>query len=171
MLKFLVLSLVAVVMTGELAFAEDGEGEDHYLPQTRWLSASGILPNTAVHGHPGIEADDKACKSGTKDDAAFGIRNPALAAAGAGVPAAYLCCRDCPGGGVAVPRAQWLSPSEVSRKLTARGYHVHEIEAKREAYEFEATDSAGARIEAYAHPATGKVLPRGVLCCAPCLGI
>lgn len=37
------------------------------------------------------------------------------------------------------------------------------------AYEFEATSSAGVRTKGHAHPATGRVLPRGLLCCDTCL--
>ena len=57
-----------------------------------------------------------------------------------------------------VPRDQWLPISEVVKKLEGQGYRVHEIEADDGAYEFEATDQAGARVEGYAHPATGEIL-------------
>ena len=57
-----------------------------------------------------------------------------------------------------VPREQWLSVSDVTAKLEAKGFKVREIEADDGAYEFEATDASGARIEGHAHPATGEVL-------------
>lgn len=57
-----------------------------------------------------------------------------------------------------VPRDQWLSATEVSQKLEAKGFKVREIEADDGAYEFEAIDASGARIEGHAHPATGEVL-------------
>ncbi len=57
-----------------------------------------------------------------------------------------------------VPRDQWLSTSQIVQKLEGQGYKVHEIEADDGVYEFEAINSAGARIEGHAHPATGEVL-------------
>lgn len=57
-----------------------------------------------------------------------------------------------------VPREQWLSTSDIVQKIEAKGYQVREIEVDAGAYEFEGTDSAGARIEGYAHPATGEIL-------------
>lgn len=57
-----------------------------------------------------------------------------------------------------VPRDQWLSTSEVVQKIEGQGFKVLEIEADDGAYEFEATNSSGARIEGHAHPATGEVL-------------
>ncbi len=57
-----------------------------------------------------------------------------------------------------VPRDQWLSTSEILQKIESKGYKVHEIEVDDGAYEFEATNSAGARVEGYAHPATGEIL-------------
>ncbi|WP_295557610.1 PepSY domain-containing protein [uncultured Hyphomicrobium sp.] len=57
-----------------------------------------------------------------------------------------------------VPRDQWLSTSDIVQKLESKGFKVREIEVDDGAYEFEATDAAGARIEGHAHPATGEVL-------------
>jgi len=57
-----------------------------------------------------------------------------------------------------VPREQWLSTSAVTQKLETKGFKVREIEADDGAYEFEATDASGARVEGRAHPATGEVL-------------
>jgi len=57
-----------------------------------------------------------------------------------------------------VPRDQWLPVSEVVQKIEAKGYKIREIEADDGVYEFEAIDSAGARIEGHAHPATGEIL-------------
>ena len=57
-----------------------------------------------------------------------------------------------------VPREQWLSTSDVVKKLEQQGYKVREIEADDGAFEFEATTSTGERIEGVAHPATGEVL-------------
>ncbi len=57
-----------------------------------------------------------------------------------------------------VPRDQWLPVSEAVRKIEAKGYQIHEIEADDGMYEFEATDASGVRVEGHAHPATGEVL-------------
>lgn len=57
-----------------------------------------------------------------------------------------------------VPRDQWLSTADVVQKLESKGFKVREIEADDGAYEFEATDASGARVEGHAHPATGEVL-------------
>lgn len=57
-----------------------------------------------------------------------------------------------------VPRDQWLSVSEVVQKIEAKGYKIREIEADDGVYEFEAIDSAGARVEGHAHPGTGEIL-------------
>jgi hypothetical protein len=57
-----------------------------------------------------------------------------------------------------VPRAEWLSVSDVTAKIEAKGFKVREIEADDGTYEFEATDGSGARIEGHAHPATGAIL-------------
>jgi hypothetical protein len=57
-----------------------------------------------------------------------------------------------------VPREQWLPVSQVTQKIEAAGFKVHEIEADDGAYEFEATDGAGKRVEGHAHPATGEIL-------------
>jgi hypothetical protein len=57
-----------------------------------------------------------------------------------------------------VPRGEWLPVSQVTQKLEAGGFKVHEIEADDGVYEFEATDGSGARVEGHAHPATGAVL-------------
>ncbi len=54
-----------------------------------------------------------------------------------------------------VPRDQWLSATEVAQKIEAK---IREIEADDGAYEFEAIDSNGARVEGHAHPATGEIL-------------
>ena len=59
------------------------------------------------------------------------------------------------------PRAEWMSVGEVARRLEAQGYVVREIETERGAYEVEATDANGMRVEAYLHPVTGAVLPHG----------
>lgn len=57
-----------------------------------------------------------------------------------------------------VPRDQWLSPSEVIEKLSAKGFRVVEIEADDGAYEVEMLDENGTRIETYVHPATAELL-------------
>jgi hypothetical protein len=57
-----------------------------------------------------------------------------------------------------VPRDQWMSASQVVQKLESQGYKVREIEADDGAYEFEAINGSGAKIEGHAHPATGEVL-------------
>jgi len=57
-----------------------------------------------------------------------------------------------------VPRDQWMSTSQVVQKIESQGFKVREIEVDDGAYEFEGTNSSGARIEGHAHPATGEVL-------------
>lgn len=57
-----------------------------------------------------------------------------------------------------VPAAQWLSAGEIKDKLTAAGYTVREIETDDGAYEVEATDKDGVRMEFHVHPATGEIL-------------
>lgn len=57
-----------------------------------------------------------------------------------------------------VPRDQWLSISDVIKKIEGQGYKVHEIEADDGAYEFEGTNADGVRVEAHVHPATGEIL-------------
>ncbi len=61
-------------------------------------------------------------------------------------------------GGPNVPRDQWLATSAAILKIEAQGCKVHEIEADDGVFEFEATDSSGARVEGHAHPATGEVM-------------
>jgi hypothetical protein len=61
-------------------------------------------------------------------------------------------------GGPNVPRDQWLATSAAIQKIEAQGFKVHEIEADDGVFEFEATNSAGARVEGHAHPATGDVM-------------
>jgi hypothetical protein len=62
---------------------------------------------------------------------------------------------------VDAPRAEWMSVSDLALKLEAQGYVVREIEVDRGAYEVEATDANGMRVEAYFHPVTGDILPSG----------
>jgi hypothetical protein len=81
---------------------------------------------------------------------------PVLAAALAAAAPAFA--DDDYKGGLGVPRDQWLSVSDAIQKLAAQGYKVTEIEADDGTYEFEATNSSGARIEGHAHPATGEVI-------------
>jgi Peptidase propeptide and YPEB domain len=57
-----------------------------------------------------------------------------------------------------VPRDQWLSPTQIGEKLSAKGYKVYEIETDDGAYEVEMTDKNGVRMEAHIHPATGEIL-------------
>lgn len=57
-----------------------------------------------------------------------------------------------------VPAAQWLSVGEIKDKLAAAGYAVREIETDDGAYEVEATDKDGVRMEFHVHPATGEIL-------------
>jgi hypothetical protein len=74
----------------------------------------------------------------------MGIATPALA--------------DHHGARLNIPAEKWLSASEVIQKLKAQGYAVTKIEADDGAYEFDATDSNGVRIEGHANPETGEVL-------------
>lgn len=79
-----------------------------------------------------------------------------VAASAAAVPA--LAGDDDYAGALNVPRDQWMTTSAAVQKIEAQGYKVREIEADDGAFEFEATNSSGARIEGHAHPATGEVL-------------
>ncbi|MBS0235332.1 MAG: PepSY domain-containing protein [Proteobacteria bacterium] len=57
-----------------------------------------------------------------------------------------------------VPADKWLSVSEVIQKLKAQGYSVTKIEIDDGAYEFDATNADGVRIEGHANPATGEIM-------------
>jgi len=57
-----------------------------------------------------------------------------------------------------VPRAQWLSPLEITGKLVDKGYKVREIETDDGAYEVDMVDKNGVRMEVHVHPATGEIL-------------
>ncbi|MCZ7593524.1 MAG: PepSY domain-containing protein [Hyphomicrobium sp.] len=57
-----------------------------------------------------------------------------------------------------MPREQWLTPTQITEKLTAAGYKVTEIETDDGAYEVELVDKNGVRVEGYVHPATGELL-------------
>jgi len=57
-----------------------------------------------------------------------------------------------------VARDQWISTSAAVQKLEAKGFKVQEIEADDGYYEFEGTDSSGARVEGRVHPGTGEIL-------------
>jgi hypothetical protein len=57
-----------------------------------------------------------------------------------------------------VPRDQWLSPAQISEKLSGLGYKVTEIETDDGAYEVDLVDKNGTRIETHVHPATGELL-------------
>lgn len=58
-----------------------------------------------------------------------------------------------------VPKGEWLSPVQISEKLTAQGFKVHRIEADDGAYEVEIIDKNDTRIETHVHPATAELLP------------
>ena len=160
MQKPLILSLAAVVVAAGLAFANDDGTDRLQSPQPQWLSASLVRAELAGRGHQeaAIDVDEKACG---------GRVHPVT---GEFSPRGLLCCRPCVAARINVPQPQWLSASEITRKLAVQGYEVHKIEVDDGAYEFEATISAGVRIVAHAHPATGEVLPRE-LCCDKCLEV
>jgi hypothetical protein len=63
-----------------------------------------------------------------------------------------------PGARLNVPRAEWMSPAQITDKLVAAGYRVTEIEADDGAYEVELVDKNGTRVEGHVHPATGELL-------------
>jgi hypothetical protein len=63
-----------------------------------------------------------------------------------------------PGSRLNVPRAEWMSPAQVTDKLVAAGYRVTEIEVDDGAYEVELVDKNGTRVEGHVHPATGELL-------------
>jgi len=56
--------------------------------------------------------------------------------------------------------ADWLSVSEIATRLEAQGYDVREVEREDRAYEIEAVDANGFRVEAHVDPITGAVLNR-----------
>jgi hypothetical protein len=59
-----------------------------------------------------------------------------------------------------VPAAEWMPASEVARKLESMGYIVRELERDDGAWEVEATNADGLKMEAYVDPRTGDVLRR-----------
>ncbi len=168
-----VLSLASVVVTAGLAFADDNGAERLNVPPAQWLSVSEVTQKLAEPGNRvhEIEVQDGAYEFEASSSVAVKCKDHAHLATGEVVVPRFLCCRPCLAGRLNVPPAQWLSPSDLTQKLAAQGYRVHEIEVDQGAYEFEATSSAGLRIEGHAHPATGEVLPPGLLCCDSCLEI
>jgi hypothetical protein len=58
-----------------------------------------------------------------------------------------------------VPADQWLSPAQVTDKLTQQGYKVLEIESDDGAYEVEMLDKNGVKVDTHVHPATAELLP------------
>lgn len=58
-----------------------------------------------------------------------------------------------------VPRDQWLSPAQITDKLSAQGYQVREIETDDGAYEVDMVDKNGVRIDVHVHPATAELIP------------
>lgn len=171
MQKLLVVSLAAVVVAAGLAYANEDSADHLIVPRAQWLSASQSAPTLAVQGHQvhEVEVDDKTCKLAATNSTRARPESNVRLASGEVVQGGLLCCRPCLAGRLDVPRAQWLSASEVKQKLAAQGYQVHEIEVDGGAYEFEATSSGGARIEGHADPATGEAFLRGLLCCERCL--
>jgi hypothetical protein len=63
-----------------------------------------------------------------------------------------------PGARLNVPQADWLSPAQISEKLSGKGYRVTEIEVDDGAYEVDLVDKNGTKIEGHVHPATGELL-------------
>jgi hypothetical protein len=63
-----------------------------------------------------------------------------------------------PGVRLNVPQADWLSPAQISEKLSGKGYRVTEIEVDDGAYEVDLVDKNGTKIEGHVHPATGELL-------------
>lgn len=57
-----------------------------------------------------------------------------------------------------IPRDQWLTPAQITTKLTDQGYRVTEIESDDGAYEVEMVSKDGVRIETHVHPATGEMM-------------
>ena len=57
-----------------------------------------------------------------------------------------------------VSRDQWMSPAQVTEKLSAQGYTVREIESDDGAYEVELTGKDGVRLETHIHPVTGEIM-------------
>ena len=169
----LILSLAAVVAAAGLAFANDDGADRLQAPQPLWLSASLGRADLAGRWHqePAINVDEKACELAAPSFPGARIEGRVHPVTGEISPHGFLCCRPCVAARINVPQPQWLSASEITRKLAVQGYEVHKIEVDDGAYEFEATISAGARIVAHAHPATGEVLPRDVLCCDRCLEV
>lgn len=170
MQKLLVMSVTPIVVAAGFAFAYDSGAERLNAPRAQCLYASEITQKLAAQNNQvhEIEVDHRTYVFEASNSAAVSKNHTDLATWEVAVPG-FLCCRPCLAGRPNVPRAQWLSPSDLTLKLAAQGYRVHEIEVDDGAYEFEATSSAGVRIKGHAHPATGEVLPRGLLCCDTCL--
>ena len=59
-----------------------------------------------------------------------------------------------------VPAAEWMPASEVARKFENMGYTVREIERDDGAWEVEATNADGLKMEAYVDPRSGEILRR-----------
>lgn len=99
----------------------------------RKLIASGLVAVTALSAIPAIGLAQAVAD---RDD----TRGSVAAVPPAAVP----------------PADQWLSMSEIITRLEAQGYQVVEIERERNAYEVEAIDGNGFRMEAYVDPVTGE---------------
>jgi hypothetical protein len=165
--------LAAVVVAAGLAFAHYDHADRQKTPQAQPRSDTEVAQKLIVHGYQSreIEVDDKTCELEATKLARAGLEGTVHPATRKLARPSLLCCRPCLFGRPNVPQAQWLSPSEITQKLAIQGYQVHEIEVDDGAYEFQATNSSGARIEAHAHPATGEVLPRDLFCCNRCLEV
>ena len=83
------------------------------------------------------------------------ILAPILALSLAAIPAV---AEPAPGTRLNVPRAEWMSPAQITDKLVAAGYRVTEIETDDGAYEVELVDKNGTKVEGHVHPATGELL-------------
>jgi hypothetical protein len=81
---------------------------------------------------------------------------PALAVGLAAVTPAFA--DDDYAGRLNVPRDQWLSVNDVTKKLSDQGFQVRKIEVDDGTYEFEGTNASGVYVEGHAHPATGEVM-------------
>lgn len=56
-----------------------------------------------------------------------------------------------------VPKDQWMTAAQMTEKLSAAGYKVHEIEVDDGAYEVEMTKD-GVKHDVHVHPSTGEIL-------------
>lgn len=76
--------------------------------------------------------------------------------AGLGAATARASDDDSSSFGTIAPRADWMSISDLARKIEAQGHTIHEIEIEHGVFEVKMTDHDGMRVKTYLHPVTGE---------------